>query len=67
MSAVSELREMAERLIEHVGNAEHNDLGSSTETLILDAAALLTGIASGLEAAESKFELVREDQVGVQR
>lgn len=64
MSAVSELREMAERLIQHVGNAEHNALLDSTETLMLDAASLMTGIANGLEVVEDRFELLSEDQVG---
>lgn len=67
MTAVSELRAMVDRICRDLADrGVHPDTQRVPDRLLVEAASLMSGIASGLEAAAPMFELVRADDGGRQ-
>lgn len=62
MSAVDELRAMVDRITAFVAaRGSRWEDPNAPESLLLDAAKLMAGIANGLDDASPMFELLRED------
>ncbi len=64
MNAADELRAMVDRICTHLGEAGINPATTRDQQarLLLDAAALMSGVAAGLDDARGSFELTRDGE-----